>query len=174
MEAKRAHEIMIPLDQYPHVSHKAALREVVEVMERSQLNVGGRNSLPRIVLVFDSEGKLVGQVRRRDILRGLEPDFLSSKPMQYRKKLFDVKVDPNLAELSYDHVLEGLGKRAERPVSDVMLPVVETVDFNDHIVKVIYELVDNNLSLLPVVKEGKVVGVVRSVDVLHEVAQLLL
>jgi signal-transduction protein with cAMP-binding, CBS, and nucleotidyltransferase domain len=88
--------------------------------------------------------------------------------------LFDVKVDPNLAELSYDHLLEGMRKRADRPVSDVMLHIVETVDYNDHIGKVIYELVDNNLSLLPVLKEGKVVGVVRSVDVLHEVAQLLL
>jgi predicted transcriptional regulator len=39
--------------------------------------------------------------------------------------------------------------------------------------KVIYEMVDNNLSLLPVLKAGKVVGVVRSVGVLHEVAKIL-
>lgn len=174
MEAKKACEIMIPLEQYPHVSQTTSIREVVAVMEKSQLIVGGRKSLPRIVLVFDEAGQLAGQARRRDILRGLEPDFLSSKPMEYRKKLFNVKVDPNLAELSYDRVLEGIQKRAERPVSGVMLPIVEMVDYDDHIVKVIYEMVDNNLSLLPVLKEGKVVGVVRSVDVLHEVAQLLL
>ena len=174
LEAKRASEIMIPLDQYPHVSQKATLRDVIGIMESSQLNVGGRKSLPRIVLVFDEGGRLAGQVRRRDIMRGLEPDFLSSKPMQYRKKLFDVKVDPNLTELSYDHLLDGILRRAKRPVIDVMLPVVQMVDYNDHIVKVIYEMVDNNLSLLPVLKEDKVVGVVRSVDVLHEVAQLLL
>jgi predicted transcriptional regulator len=99
---------------------------------------------------------------------------LSSKPMEYRKKLFDVRVDPNLAELSYDKVLDGLHKRADRPVSDVMLPIVATVDYNDHIMKVIYEMVDNNLSLLPVLKGGRVVGVVRSVDVLHEVAGIVL
>jgi len=174
IEAKRAFEIMIPLSEYPHVSQKAPLREVIAIMEKSQLNVGGRKSLPRVVLIFDNAGNLVGQVRRRDIMRGLEPDFLSSKPMHYRKKLFDVKTDPNLAELSYDRVLEGIRKRAERPVSDVTLPIVEKVDYHDHIIKVIYEMVDNNLSLLPVMKEGKVVGVVRSVDVLHEVAQILL
>jgi predicted transcriptional regulator len=174
LEAKRASEIMIPLEKYPHVSINATLREVIAVMEGAQLDVGGRKSLPRIVLVFDEASQLVGQVRRRDILRGLEPGFLSSKPMNYRKKLFDVKTDPNLAEMSFDHLLDGIRKRAGRPVSDVMLHLVETVDYDDHIVKVIYELVDNNLSLLPVLKEGKVVGVVRSVDVLHEVAQLLL
>ncbi len=170
----RAREIMIPLAQYPHVSQQTSIREVMAVMESSQLDVGGRRSLPRIVLVFNPAGNLVGQVRRRDILRGLEPDFLSTKPMQYRKKLFDVKIDPNLAELSHERFLDGIRKRSERPVSDVMLPIMETVDYNDHIIKVIYEMVDNNLSLLPVLKDGAVVGVVRSVDVLHEVAQLLL
>jgi predicted transcriptional regulator len=94
--------------------------------------------------------------------------------MQYRKKLFDVKVDPNLAEVSYDKVIEGINKRADHPVGDVMRAIGQTVEYEDHIVKVIYEMVDSNLSLLPVLKDGKVVGVVRSVDVMHEVAQLLL
>jgi CBS domain-containing protein len=174
MEAKRAGEIMIPLDKYPHVSHRSTIRQAVAVMEGSQLDVGGRKSLPRVLLVFDDINQLLGTVRRRDILRALEPKFLASEPMRYRKKLFDVKMDPNLAEMSYEKVLEGLQKRAERHVGEVMLPVVETVDWDDHIMKVIYEMVDNNLSLLPVLKDGRVVGVVRSVDVLHEVAQFLL
>ncbi len=172
--AKRAGEIMIPLDKYPHVLLTCTIREVVALMEESQINIESRTSLPRVVLVFDAANELMGVVRRRDILRALEPDFLSSRPMEYRKKLFDVKVDPNLAELTYDRVLEGIQKRAERPVSDVMLPIAVKVDHADHIVKVIYEMVDNNLSLIPVLNEGKVVGVVRSVDVLHEVAQILL
>ena len=49
-----------------------------------------------------------------------------------------------------------------------------TVDFEDHLVKVIYEMVDRGLSILPVLKEGKVVGVVRSVDAFHEIAEILL
>lgn len=174
VSAKRAGDVMIPLDKYPHVHESTTIRDVVALMEKSQIVVGGRKSLPRVVLVFDDRGQLRGLVRRRDILRSLEPDFLSSKPLEYRKKLFDVKVDPNLAELSYDRVLERIGKRAERPVSDVMLPIVATVEYEDHIVKVIYEMVDNNQSLLPVLRGEKVVGVVRSVDVLHEVAQILL
>lgn len=174
IKAKSAEEIMIPLDKYPHISCASTLREIVFLMEESQIEVHGRKSLPRAVLVFDESGKLVGSVRRRDILRALEPGFLSGASMEYRKKLFDVKVDPNLAELSYDKALEGLRKRAERPACDVMLPIITTVNYDDHIMKVIYEMVDNNLSLLPVVKQGKVIGIVRSVDAFHEVAQILL
>jgi len=165
---------MIPLEDYPHVSQSCTIREVVELMEKSQLEVDGRKSLPRVVLVFDNNNQLMGTVRRRDILRGLEPKFLSSEPMQYRKKLFDVKVDPNLAEISYEKMLQGILKRSKRSVIEVILPIAATVDYEDHIIKVIYEMVDNNVSLLPVLKDGSVVGVVRSVDVLHEVAQILL
>lgn len=173
-KAKIAGELMIPLQEYPHVSRSCTIREVIELMEKSQLEVGGQKSLPRVVLVFDDDNKLLGTVRRRDILRALEPSFLLSEPMQYRKKLFDVRVDPNLAEISYEKVLSGIQKRADRLISEVILPILVTVDYDDHIIKVIYEMVDNNLSLLPVLKQGQVVGVVRSVDVLHEVAQIVL
>ena len=85
-----------------------------------------------------------------------------------------MKVDPNLSELSYDKLLQGMRRQAERPISDVMRPIATTVDFEDHLVKVIYEMVDRGLSILPVLKEGRVVGVVRSVDAFREVAEILL
>jgi predicted transcriptional regulator len=55
-----------------------------------------------------------------------------------------------------------------------MRPIKETVDYEDHLGKVIYEMVDNSLSFVPVLKEGKVVGVVRTVDVFREVASIVL
>ncbi len=174
MELKRAGNIMIPLDRYPHIPYWFTLRQAIAEMEKSELETNGRKSLPRILLVFDEAYKLLGTVRRRDILRGLEPNFLSSEPLEYRKKIFNVKVDPTLFELSSEKMVKGIREQAERPVSDVMLPIVVTADYADNIIKVIYEMVDNNLSLLPVLLDEKVVGVVRSVDVFHEVARILL
>ncbi|MEW6442206.1 MAG: CBS domain-containing protein [bacterium] len=174
ISAKRAGEIMIPLDKYPHVPYWFSLRQAIAEFEQSEFDIHGRKSLPRVVLIFNEAYELLGMARRRDILRGLEPEFLSVKPIDARKEMFDVKVDPNLSELSYDKLLEGLRKKAERPISEVMLPIQATVDANDHIVKVIYELVDKNVSQLPVLQDGRVVGVVRSVDAFHEIAQLLL
>jgi CBS-domain-containing membrane protein len=174
MEMKRAGDIMIPLDEYPHLPYWFTLRQATAELEKSEVEIDGRKSLPRVVLIFDEKYQLMGMARRRDIMRGLEPEFLMSRPIESRKTLFDVKVDPNLSELSYDKLLQGMRRQAERPISDVMRPILATVDVEDHLVKVIYEMVDRGVSVLPVLKEGKVVGVVRSVDAFREIAEILL
>ncbi len=120
---KRVNEIMIPIEQYPSVRDKTSLREAIAKIEEAQLEVKLRKSLPRVLLVFDEINVLVGTVRRRDIMRGLEPKYLLSKTLEYKKKLFDIDVDPNLAELSYDRVVRGIREQANRPVSDVMRPI---------------------------------------------------
>ena len=174
MEMKRAGDIMIPLDDYPHLPYWFTLRQATAELEKSEVEIHGRKSLPRAVLIFDEKYQLMGMARRRDIMRGLEPEFLLGRPIESRKTLFDVKVDPNLSELSYDKLLQGMRRQGQRPISDVMRPILTTVDFDDHLVKVIYEMVDRGLSILPVLKEGKVVGVVRSVDAFREIAEILL
>ncbi len=171
--AKRVREIMIPRDRYPFVHPEDTLGRAVDVIEGSVVEVGGRHSLPRVLLVVNGRQELVGLLRRRDIMRGLEPKFLVSQPMEYRKKLFEVAVDPNLSELPFDRVVKGLRDQAGRPVSDVMLPVTATIGPDDHLMKAVYEMVSLNMGLLPVVEDRRVLGVVRSVDVFHELAELL-
>ncbi|MBN2328385.1 MAG: CBS domain-containing protein [Candidatus Omnitrophica bacterium] len=173
MEIKRVKDIMIPLDNYPHVPCWYTLRQAMEEMEKYHIESGGRMSLPRVILIFDLDSSLCGIVRRRDIMRGLEPDFLANKPLDYQKKLFDVTVDPNLTELTYDNVFLHLQDQAERPVSEVMVPVKATVDYEDHIMRVIYEMVTNDRSLIPVVKGRTIVGVVRSVEVYREIIHVV-
>jgi len=169
----RVRDFMIPVDRYPSVRDNATLREAVAVIESAQLEVELRRSLPRALLVFDGIHVLVGTVRRRDILRGLEPRFLVSTPLEYRRKLFDVAVDPNLAELSFDRVIQGIREQADRPVSDVMQPVQSILSADDHLMKAVYEMVSYDLTLIPVVDGKNLVGVVRSVDAFHQVASLL-
>ena len=169
----RVRDFMIPVDRYPSVRDNATLREAVAVIENAQLEVELRKSLPRALLVFDGIHVLVGTVRRRDILRGLEPRFLVSQPLEYRRKLFDVAVDPNLAELSFDRVIQGIREQADRPVSDVMQPIQSILSADDHLMKAVYEMVSYDLTLIPVVDGKDLVGVVRSVDAFHQVASLL-
>jgi CBS-domain-containing membrane protein len=174
MVFKKAGDFMIPLDSYPHIPYWFTLRQTIAELENAEIVVKGKKSLPRWVLIFDEKYQLMGTVRRRDILRGLEPEFLLKKPLEVRKSLFDVKIDPDLSELSYDKMLEGMRKQSERPVSEVMLPIRATVDAEDHMIKVIYEMVDNNVSMVPVLENNKIVGVIRSVDLLHEVVTMVL
>ena len=170
----KAGDIMIPLEKYPHIPYWFTLRQVVAEMEHSELTIDGRKSLPRVVLVFDEQYRLMGLVRRRDILRGLEPEFLLDKPISERRKLFDVRTHPTNWEVSFDKIVEATKKRAERQVSEIMRPIEQTADYNDHIFQVIYDMNVNRVNLLPVLKEGRVVGVVRSVDVFHQISELIL
>ena len=93
--------------------------------------------------------------------------------LKYRRKLFNVKVDPNLSELSYDKVITRIRKRADRLVREFMISIKVTINYDDHIMKAIYEMVEQNTSMLPVLKDNSVVGVVRSVDVLSEIALII-
>lgn len=176
-DLKRVKEIMIPVEAYPSVRIGDTLKQAITVIESAHLEVGRRRSLPRVLLVFDHDDDLVGIVRRRDIMRGLEPDFLVNQPLEYRVKLFDVGVDHHLAELSKElspeRVLRGLREQAGRPVRDVMRPIATTLKPDDRLMKAVYEMVSLNESLLPVAEKDEVLGVVRSVDVFHELARLL-
>lgn len=170
---KRVDEVMIPLDRYPSVQADETLLDAIEVIEGSQLEVGRRRSLPRVLLVLEDHDSLVGILRRRDIMRGLLPRFLVSEPMDYQKKLFDVAVDPNLSELPFDRLVTGIRQQAMRPVREVTQPVKATLRPDDHLMKAVYEMVSMNVSLIPVVQEDRVLGVIRSVDVFHELAEML-
>ncbi|MFH1573863.1 MAG: CBS domain-containing protein [Acidobacteriota bacterium] len=174
MPVKKAGEIMIPLDRYPHIPHWFSVRQAIAELRASQIDVQGRKSLPRAVLVFSKAYELLGIVRRRDILRGLEPSFAKSDPAGQGRRLFDVQEDPNLFDFTSDRMNAAIREQAERSVSEIMVPISATVDYGDHILKIIYEMVKTDLSMLPVLKEGRVVGVVRSVDVLNEISEIVL
>ena len=174
---KRVRDIMIPLEKYPWVRLSGTLRDAVRVMRDAHLDVGRRRSLPRVILVFDHHEELVGIIRRRDIMRGLEPDFLVNMPLDLRVSHFDVGVDPHLAELARDarleKVVQGLREQGNRPVSDVMRPISTTLRPDDHIMKAMDEMVALNESLIAVVDKEEILGVVRSVDLFEELAALL-
>ena len=170
MNEKLVRDIMVPLDEYPCIPGSYTLRDAiiemgVQILREKQL------SLPRVALIFDDDfSELLGMLRRRDIMRGLEPRFLAGGSPDYQRKLFNVTIDPNLAELSHDRIVAGIRKRAGRLVREFMIPIKATIDHDDHIMKAVYEMVDQNTSLLPVLKNSSVVGVVRSVDILSEIA----
>jgi CBS domain containing-hemolysin-like protein len=170
---KLVEDIMVPLEEYPCISETLTLLDAITEIQ-VQIRVRGQTTLPRVALVFDETlTELLGMLRRRDIMRGLEPEFLGRGSPDYRQKLFSIAIDPNLAELPYEKIVAQVRARAKRLVREFMIPIRATITHDDHIMKAIYEMVDQNVSLLPVLKDDDVVGVVRSVDVLNEIALIL-
>jgi CBS-domain-containing membrane protein len=174
MRQIRAGDVMIPLDQYPHIPFWFTLRQAMVEMDKSQLEVAGRKSLPRVVLVFDEKYELMGMVRRRDIMRGLEPPILRERPLDDRRRMFAAEHADKIEEMSYEEIFEGVKQQAETTVSDIMLPIEHTVDYHDHIFRVVYEMNATGLALLPVLRDEQVVGVIRSVDVFREITRAFL
>ena len=123
MESKRASDLMIPLSEYPHMPYWFTLRQAMATLRSSRIEVDGKVSLPRAFLVFNEAYELLGVVRRRDILRGLEPQFLEKKRGRYARKLFEVKADPDLFELGDGQLVSRIKERAQRPVGEVMQPI---------------------------------------------------
>ena len=173
MKTVTAGEIMIPLDKYPHIPYWFSIREAVAIIHHSELDIQNKKSLARAVLVFDKEYKLLGLVRRRDILKGLDPENLLVTKSDNSKKLFDVAIDPNLLEVSTDRLINTIKENAETPVSQIMQPINSTVNYDDHLLKIIYEIDLSGTSMIPVMKDDVVVGVVRTVEVLNELVDIL-
>jgi len=174
MVTKSAGDLMIPLKKYPNIPAWFTLRQAVAKIENSVIDIEGQKSLPRALLVLDEKNQLLGIVRRRDILRVLKPKFLQDISLSNQKKLFDIEVDPGLAAISFGEDKKIIQEQAEQLVSEVMLPIIATVNYNDQLGKIIFLMISKDLNLLPVLRDQKVVGVVRSVDVFHEVAKLLM
>lgn len=174
MEIKKAGDVMISLDKYPHIPYWFTLRQAMAEMENAEFEINGNKCPCRVLLIFDEKYQLLGTVRRRDILRGLEPEFLSNLVMKERKQFFESNAYQQSKQATIDKLKENILERSQRPVSDIMRIIRATVNYDDNLIRVIYEMVDNNVSVIPVLKDNRVVGVARSEDVFHEVAKLLL
>jgi predicted transcriptional regulator len=164
MATRRAWDFMIPIDKYPYIHYTATIRDAIDKMSASTIIVKNCQSLPRAVLVMDDDHQILGVVRRRGIFRGLEPKFLRTMSRTHRRQLFDLQIDPSLADLSSGSFTEAVQTQAQQPVTEIMSPITDTLDFTDNLAKIVYIMLTRDVDLLPVLKERKVVGVVRSVD----------
>lgn len=166
-----ARDLMVPAGKYPSATCDCSLREAARLLSEWHIDMHGSVSMPRILLLMDESGQLVSMVRRRDILRGLAPSFLVASISDHPESMFDVDVDPNLTELLSDRAAEKLSQKAQTPVSEIAHPIPVTVAADDPLIRIIQVMVRYDLSMVPVLEDDRVIGVVRTVEVLQEVSQ---
>lgn len=108
-----------------------------------------RRSIRHVVVVFESPDgpRLAGIVSAHDIARVYPPDL-----------------NPFSAE--------AVGRPIARPVSEVMTQVVQTVTPEVAIERVARMLVEQRIGALPVVSNGRPVGIVTSTDVMRAFLEL--
>ncbi len=164
-DAKKVQDLMIPLEDYPHIPYWFTLRQAMAIVREAAIKFEGTFE-PRAVLVFDEKYQLMGILTLRDIIKGLEPRFLHETAL--------IKADPSLAVLMGDLFGPGLKEASQKPVSEVMSPIKVTVQGNDPIAKAIFLMIKEGVGMMPVIQENKVAGMVRLSELFKEISDLVL
>jgi CBS domain-containing protein len=158
---KKVREVMIPLDDYPHIPQWFTLRQAVAIVRESTIKYAGVYK-PRAVLVFDKGHQLAGILTIRGLLKGLDLDFLQGEVPVPVAATMDDLLGPNLRQ------------QAERPVSEVMSPVKASVQAGASLVQALFALIKENVGTMPVFEEDRVVGIVRLTELFLEISQAIL
>jgi len=162
---KFAQDLMIRLEDYPHIPYWFTLREAIAIIREAAIKFEGQFE-PRAVLVFDEKYQLMGILSLRDIIIGLEPQFLQETGL--------IKTDPSLTVLAGDFWGPRMMEQSRRPVSEVMSPIKVMVNSGDPITKPLYLMIKENVGLIPVTQGDKVVGMLRLSDLFAEVSKMVL
>jgi len=162
---KTAKDLMIPLEDYPHIPYWFTLRQAMAIVREAAIKFEGQFE-PRAVLVFDEKYQLMGILTLRDIITGLEPKSLQETIL--------IKMDPSLTVLMGDFCGPKMKEQSQRPVSEVMSPVKVTVNAEDPITKPLYLMIKENAGLIPVMQGGKVAGMLRLSDLFGEISKMVL
>lgn len=155
-------DLMIPLEDYPHIPHWFTLRQAMAIVREAAIKFEGSFE-PRAILVFDEKYRLMGVLTLLDIIKGLEPNFIPdndlagarSGPMGYIDALFG----PHLKD------------KAQRPVHEIMSPIRGSVTGNASIGQALNLMIKENLVRLPVTENERVIGMIRLGDLFNEVTQ---
>ena len=162
---KMVKELMIPLEDYPHIPYWFTLRQAMAIVREAAVKFEGQFE-PRAVLVFDEKYQLMGILTLRDIITGLEPKFLQETSL--------IKTDPSLTVLMGDFFGSKMQEQSHRAVSEVMGPIKFTVNAADAIAKPVYLMIKENVGLIPVMSDGKVAGILRLSDLFGEISKIVL
>lgn len=157
----------IPLAEYPHVRDTASVREVFASLQQKHESI----EQFRGALVLDAKDRLVGMLGLRDLLHALLPDYLRLKPTHLEGAADDVD---SLAMLWQEDCAEQCRKAAALTVRTSVTPIKVTVAASDPLTKAIFLFANHGTNVLPVTEGGRIVGVLRIVDVIDEVSAVIL
>jgi CBS-domain-containing membrane protein len=162
---KKVRELMIPLTDYPHIPYWFTIKQAIALVKKASLGLEGKLE-PATLLVFDEKYQLMGSLTMKDLIRGIEKKFIRSDAW--------VPHDWGTAIFFEGLFTEGCKEEAEKSVKEVMTPTKTTVKGEDSIIKAIFMMMEEDLSLLPVLDQGKIAGVIRLNEIFNEIAKLVL
>jgi len=161
-------ELMVPLTNYPHMPYWFSLRQAISMLKLASEEDKREGRPPRVVLVFDEKYQLMGILRKRDILRGLEPRYLTGPKSAEGVKMSTAE----LCALWTD--LKASKEAAKAEVKDYMVAVKQTVGIDEPITQAACRLVQDDVPVVAVMDGSKVAGIVAIEEVFDAITDAVL
>jgi predicted transcriptional regulator len=162
-------DFYVPITDYPHVSVSASICDAIQMMH-SSLSEGHKY---RTILVTDDAQHLKGYLSLRDLTRAIGPKYLSKKAPDYKGHQPFMGISDDFTALSLiwqEGFTLKIMEEVRKPVADVLTLIKNTVSPNDPFAKCAYLLLVEDVLILPVVEDDKIIGVVRLVDIFERIA----
>ena len=158
-------DAVVPLTKYPHMPYWFSLRQAITLLRIAEMD--DEPPKPRLVLIFDEKYQLLGLLRPEDILRGLEPRFLSSRPAGE----WPTGEPTELAALWSDP--KASTQAAAASVKEFMVPVRSTVRVDDTLMHAAGLMLADRVPVLAAMEGNQVAGLVRLDDAYNAITAAL-
>ena len=159
-------DLIIPLEQFPHLSNEASVHEAVGLLF-SHVNGHGRLQYDEL-LVISADNRLVGRLTVRGILTCYFPTLFATGDRQIfagkQAKFTD------LAILMEDSFQGECKRQGALPVGDFMVPPHKAIKAGLHPLHAAEIMMAENETCLPVVEDDGLIGVVRLIDLFRALA----
>ena len=179
MKDKVVRELMIPFEEYSTVSEEATLFEAVMALDKAVKESHQIHFPHKALLVYDKDNNIVGKVSQLDILRALEPKYekMGISGSLSRFGLTKRFQETMLKELRlWDKPMNDICKKAARiKVTEFMYTPSEGEYINEDasLDEAINQLVMGHHQSLLVMKDEKIVGILRKTDVFMEIVRVM-
>jgi CBS domain-containing protein len=151
---KTAEQIMVPIGDYNTIPEKSTVYDAIKALRESFHRDGRAWYGHRSVIAVNKEGEPTGILTLRGILQAAG--------------LRELEEDPDLKADSWGWLyIKKLREEARLSVRDVMQPLrLAEVRASDDLTDVARMLLKNKVNALSVFKSGRVIGIVRTIDIL--------
>jgi CBS domain-containing protein len=151
-------DLVIPLENFPHLVETQTLHDAVAELISYTCGEYGRVRYAEL-LVFNDRNQLSGRVTLQDILLSLDPRLKeASKVKEFEGKSSQF---PDLTILWEDSFFVECSKWSHIRIKDLMSPIKHTVKGGDPVLKALAIMINSKFTVLPVVDEGRIIGVIR-------------
>ena len=162
-------DVMIPIEDYTTLDLDQTVKEAILKLKKSfTLKMSTSRLMEtghRSILVFNQEG-VVGVLTIKDLLKSIMPAYLSApKPSMADS----IQYSPMFWRGMFTKEVKVMVRKR---IEEVMSPAPLKIDSESNLMEAAYMLIYNKVRRLVVLKEGKVVGMIREQDLFFEMEKI--